>query len=508
LSRAGEWGHNEIAACYKELADEYRDRGSYRAEKLYLRALELSRQSLGHPQILEAIARYYRTFRGSKGLFAESEGYYLRAEAAVEEAIAAASAGGATPPSYLARLREQIIRGRIELNKREGLGVLIPSQPNQRFGVYLGSQVEYGELPVRHNDLVAEHRFLRDKYVLFQPREILRETSGLGQYYRLRIRTGRYPYLDLGWRDVDRRNAVAHDWIPGKFKDFALDELEVALEDTFGMAPVADVLWRLEYRRGESDLEEWWEDEDFYRLTGLATLTRNFGRLQASLDLLGSYAAIDPVVRSADDDWTGAASLRILHFPDYATTERRAIDPRGYEYVLGFVQHRREWVGDCGRVNQREDTVFGGVKLTEVVAGTDVQFLSNFFRNRAKGHTCPNAWEPVKEVDVDTKDSDLELNLILTHRILDFVNDMNFRQADRPIGIAQWALNVRLFEDISTRGFDDFESRGAVLSSFVELFSEPANRSSVIFEVAYEIRRYYHLDDTQHMFRTSFRLGF
>jgi hypothetical protein len=226
--------------------------------------------------------------------------------------------------------------------------------------------------------------------------------------------------------------------------------------------------------------------------------------LQVNLDLLGSYASIDPVGRSAEDDWTGAAGLRLLHFPDYETTERRIIDTRGYEYALGFVQHRREWEGSCGGVNQREDTVFAGVKLTEVIPRTDVQFLSNYFRNRAKGHDCLYD----QKVDVDNKDSDLELNLILTHRIFDFVNDMKFRQADRPIGIAQWTFNVRLFEDISTRGFDDFESRGAVLSSFVELFSEPANRSSIILEVAYEIRRYYHLDDTQHMFRTAFRLGF
>jgi len=492
VAKAGVWSRKELAACYKELADDYRDRGSYRAEKLYLRAVELSQQSLGHPQILEAIARYYRTFRGSKGLFAESEDYYLRAERAIDDAIAVARAGGTTPHPTFSRLREEIIRGRIELNKREGLGILIPSQPGRRFGVYLGSQVEYGEFPLSQNDLLAEYRRARDNGLIFESRDMLREPSGLGQHHRLRVRFGKYPYLDFGWHDVDRRNAIADDWNPGKFNEFDIDEIEVGVEDTLGIAPVADLLWRLEYRRGESDVEQSRQQEDFYRFTGLTTLTRNFGRLQANLDLAGSYASITPKGSSGEDDWIAAAALRMLHFPEFATTERRIIDPRGYEYALGFVQHRHKYAGGVDLI---QDTFFAGIKLAEVLRDTDVQFLSNVFRNTVEGESNRDS-------------SDLELNLILTHRILDFVNNMEFRQADRPIGIAQWAFNVRLFEDISTESFDDFESRGAVLSSFVELFSGPANRSSIILEASYEIRRYYHLDDTQHMFRTSLRLGF
>ena len=74
--------------------------------------------------MLEAIARYYRIFRGSRGLFAESEMYYLRAESSVTDALRKARAEGSASTRWLEELRETIVRGRIELNKREGLGLI------------------------------------------------------------------------------------------------------------------------------------------------------------------------------------------------------------------------------------------------------------------------------------------------------------------------------------------------------------------------------------------------
>jgi hypothetical protein len=47
-----------------------------------------------------------------------------------------------------------------------------------------------------------------------------------------------------------------------------------------------------------------------------------------------------------------------------------------------------------------------------------------------------------------------------------------------------------------------------VVSSSVELFSGPLNRSTAILEPIYEVRHYRHLNRVQHMFRLVFRLGF
>lgn len=496
---AAGWTYAEKSSCYKRLADIYRENGSFQAEPLYIRAVELSQE---HPVVveakelqatmLEACGRYYRTFRGSEGLFAESEDCYLRAESAISEAIEAASAGEKTPDPTLLRLREEILRGRIELNKREGLGLLIPSQPSEKLGVYFGSQIAYGDFPVPQNDLVAELRRALDNGGVFPPRAILRKPNGLDQHHHTRIRFGKYPYVDFGWHDIDRDDAIANDWLPGEFNDFDLDEFEVAVEDTFGIAPVADVLWRFEYRWGDSRVEGSEGDEDFDRFTGLTTLTRSFGRLKANLDLVGSYSSVNPEGRAAEDDWIFGAGLRLLHFPDYATTERRIIDTRGYEYVLGFVQHRHEYVDGVDLI---QDTFFGGIKLAEILRRTDVKFLANFFQNTVNGESNRDS-------------SDLELNLILTHRILDFVNDMDFRQAERPVGIAQWGAGVRPFWDISTQGPDDLESWGAVFNTFVEFFSGPVNRSSAILELVYELRDYHEVDKVQHLFRLGFRLGF
>src|SRR3990172_8771649 len=77
-----DWSAETTGLCYARLADEIDEADVYRAEKLYLRAAELAPEN---PVVLEAIARYYRVIRGSRGLFAESEAYYLRARSAVDD---------------------------------------------------------------------------------------------------------------------------------------------------------------------------------------------------------------------------------------------------------------------------------------------------------------------------------------------------------------------------------------------------------------------------------------
>ncbi len=473
-------------ACLKWLADLHRDMGSYHAEQLYQKAVELAPEN---PEVLEAAATYYRTYRGTKGLFAEAEAYYVRAEQAIETALADAT--DAEAPEYLDDLRERIHRGRIELNKREGLGLVIPRKPGQKFGLYLGSTIDDGGFPVAHNDLATPANTLLNRNPRFDTTDMLREQDLSRRRTVLRFRAGRLPYLDLAWFTVDGTNVIASQTLPVQFADLEVEEFELALEDTVNMAPVADLLWRVELHHGTFDIEGP-PEEAFDRIVASTTWTRSFGRVKADLQLLGAFASIDLEHGGTDRDQLAAANLRLLHFRSRETTKDRLIDPRGFEYSVGYVTRTREFGDDVELV---QETFFAGLKLTELFARTDLLILPNFFRNVVRGKTGEDS-------------SNLEVNLILTHRLIDRVNDLQRRQADRPLGLAQWAVNLRLFEELSSEGLDDFESRGFVASSFVELFSSPANRSTLILEAAYEVREYHRLDERQQLARFGLRLGF
>jgi hypothetical protein len=325
---------------------------------------------------------------------------------------------------------------------------------------------------------------------MIDPNAMIRKSYLFRHRNRLRIRYGRLPHLDVAWNDVNQTKALTIGGDPGAFEDIDIHELQIGLEDSMGVAPFGDVFWRLGWTRGDV---EGGDEEDIDRITAATTLTRNFGRFKANLGLFGNFAWIDVNDERIDNDYTWAVNLQLLHYPELATTEERPINPRAYEYGLGMVRHTREYPGSEELV---QDTFFAGLKRTEILPRTDIQFLANIFGNSIHGE--PHG-EPSRDSD------DLELNLILTHRILDFVNEVQMHQTERRIGLAQWAVAARLFEDISLRELEDFESRGAVLSTFVEIFSAPANRSTAIFEAAYELRDYHNLGKTEHYFRVVFR---
>jgi hypothetical protein len=498
------WSNEEKSACYKELADDYRDSGSYRAEPLYLRAVELSP---AHPRVHEALARYYRTFRGYKSLFAESEEAYLEAEQAIEDALELLPSQGASDRRELLELREAIIRGRIELNKREGLGLLIPREPGQKLGAYLSSQLDVGRNSVLYKYLATDARkLLNGTPPNTDIDQLLRTPRYIDTSHRLRVRHGSLPYLDVRWHFVDVTDAIvdtgaAIEWRVFPESDLEIQELEFAVEDTAGILPVGDILWRIDYRRVTAT-EEDKDDEKADRVTAATTLTRSFGRIKADLELLGSYSWVDRSWGTEDEENMVAAGLRVLRFPDLATTERWTVDPRAQEFRLGFVRQSQDY-DDAG--DQDEDgvldervvynTVYGGIKLAELLPRTDVELLANWFETDTRGRPGED-------------NGSVELNLILTHRILDWVNRIQIGQVDKPVGLAQWAASLRYFEEISTHALDDFENRGGVLSSWLELYSGPLNRSTVILEASYGVRHYHRLDEVQHLFNVGFRLGF
>ncbi len=476
----------EKATCLKWIADSYRELGAYAAERVYLKAVELAPNE---PWLLEAVAQYYRTYRGARGLFAESEAFYLRAETALEESLRGDRPQTEASQTSAANLRERILRGRIELNKREGLGLLVPGAPGDRLGIYLETDAVDGQLFFAHNDLVTPTRTLLNLDGSFDPRLILRDREHGSIRNRLRLRFGVAPYLDLAWNRIEETNTLASQSLPIFFDGLDVEEFEIGAEDSAG-SDIGDVLWRIDYREGTFD-PEGPAKEEFHRLTAATTLTRNFGRVKADFTLLGSDARVDLLPGGGeDDDRLFAANLRLLHFrhTDYT---KRPIDPLGYEYAMGYVSRRREFGPEVLLI---QDTYFGSVKLTEFIPHTDFDFVANYFQNEVRGRTKEDS-------------SNLELNAIFTHRLIDRLNAIIPYQSQRSLGINQWAATLRLAEDLSTRSFKDLESHSLGIGSFVELFSGPLGFSTLILEGVYEIRKYHDLDITERRSLFSLHLG-
>jgi hypothetical protein len=386
-------------------------------------------------------------------------------------------------------LREAIVRGRIELNKREGLGLAIPYRPGNTVGVYFSLADDDGEFPVSHNDLATPALTLLGIDPDFETRQMVRQLDSRRQRARLRFRMGERPYFDLAWSTTKATDVFASQWLPVTFFDLDLEEFEFGIEDVVDRAPAADLLWRVDFRRGTSDAVGF-VTEEYDRVNASLTVTRNLGRVKTDFEFLGSAAWIEPSYGGRDLDILGAFNLRMVHFRD--PTPEQKIDPRGYEYSLGFVTRQREF-GEA--VELVQETLHVGVKLREVLRRTDLQILPNYFRNIVRGKENENS-------------SHLELNVVIDHRLVDLVNDLERHQSRQLLGLAQWAMSLRLFQDVTLSTIDDFESRGYVAGSFLELFSGPLNRSTVILEMNYEWRDYYHLDRREEMMRFLVRLGF
>jgi len=486
-----EWAESLVAAlpgedqvaCLKHLADVHRDIGSGRAEELYQRALALAPEN---PELLEAIARYYRNHRGVKGLFAEAESYYVRAEAALDALLSAAT----EPSSWLLELRERIVRGRIELVKREGLGLVMPHRPGRLFGLYLSHSSDEGLSAVAHNDLATPALTLL-RSGDFDLREMVREQDLKRRRSRLRLRYGTRPYWDVAWSSIEATEVIASQFLPVDFADLEIEEVELAVEDTLALTEEIDLLWRAGLRHGRLDLEGP-ARESFDRATVSATLTGSVGRVKTDLEVLTSFASVDLEPGGTDRDRLAAINLRCLRFRSPKAGGRWLIDPRGTEFTAGFVTRTRQFGEEVELV---QETFFIGLEFSEFAARSDLQILSNYFRNTVRGR-------------VGEDSSDLEVNVIAVHRLIDLVNDLRIRQGDHPFGLAQWSLTGRLFHDEPLGDLETFESQGWVIGSFVEIFSGPAHFSTIILEATYESREYRHLDERQELARFGLRLGF
>ncbi len=477
-------------------ADQYRDIGSYRAESLYRQAV---RRAPDDPYALHAIGRYFRLFRGAKGLYSEAQRYYTRAEEVVEARLREEEeklsvdviendADRQASIAELRHLREVIRRGQIELQKREGYSLGRPFG-GDGFSISYQTDATAGSAFPGHNDLATPARAILKVDPAFDPRLLLREREIVRHEHTLRVRAGSWPWLDVFWTGIADDEAIASQTSPPTFSDVDVSDGGVALEDDVRLGPLGDLLWRLEYRKTKLDIVGM-PDEDIERWTTRLVWTRNFGRVKSDLELIGSVADVELPGGAEDLDDLWAANLTLLFFPQQRRYDDQ-IDVRGYELGMGFVRNVRTFGPNVDLVR---DTYFTSAEIRDVLPRTDVRLVENFFDTQVEG--SPNE-----------DSSSLESNLILTHRLVDRVNKIRVGDSERAVGLAQWALVLRGFDDQALGDLKQFESRGGRFGTFVELYSGPARRSTAILEVAYEYRDYYELSEEESVIMFTLKLG-
>lgn len=479
-------------------ADLHRDIGSYEAERLYE---EAARAAPDDPRVLESAGRYFRLFRGKKGLYEEARHFYARGERRVDEEIAELKANlkdenrsdrqdTLAAIQELEVLREAIRRGEVELQKREGYALWDPFRSDSGFTASYWTSANSGTFPFPHNELATPTLAILKVDPAFDSINMLRDRRVDRQTHRLRFRAGQLPWLDVFWIGIGETDAIASQTSPVTFSNVQVSELGVALEGDANLAPIGDLLWRAQYSITDFEVENA-ADEDITRWLGSVVWTRNFGRAKVDLELLGSSATVEPEMAPTDDeDSLYAGTVRVQYNPQERNYKDR-IEPRGYEYAAGVVRHTREFGPS---VELFRDVAFASAKIREVLPRTDIEVLPNLFDTRVEG-----------KPDEDSRS--LETNVILTHRLIDRVNEVRPHRTDRWLGLAQWSVSARAFDDEALGDLEDFESWGGEVSSFLEIYSGPLSRSTLIFEVAYEYRSYHRLDQEEGYLRFGFSLG-
>jgi hypothetical protein len=505
------------ASCYRLIARNAAEDGDYDAERLYLRSAELAPND---PDILEAVGRYYRVYRGAHGLFADSEAYYVRAEQAAlarDSLLATRRADGGGPDVGLDSIR----RGRVDLVRDEGVGVRVPRQPGDRLGVYVSSLVDYGRFALPQSELVRISTsppspppptlaagmppppMMPTADANTAARAAVDNRRRLDLIERLRVRYGKLPYLDVTWTRGDASAVVPimpapSSPLPGMpppaSQGLALDDLTqtniaVAVEDDAGFAPHGDLLWRVEYLHERRKPDQ--SDADKAdRIAATATWTRLFGPIKADLAALTGS--------SFDGEYVVGGNIRLVHFlaapPDAPLpNSRMSLPPRppSNDYVLGY--RREEMETPEGDKVTRDTVQLAAHFLDALPARTDVDVASllNLDHPRHMG----------------SDSGSVELRFDLVNRLIDRLLEPDAPRTDRLLATNRASLLLGYLEDLTVQGSDRFESRGLNAGARLELFSVPANYSTVVVELSYQLRDYYHLGEVRHMPWIAVRAG-
>ena len=526
------------ASCYAAIARAAAEDGDYDAERLYLRAAVLAPDD---PDILEAVARYYRVYRGSHGLFAESEAFYVRAEQAALERESATSGSESAGADDTVAL-ESIRRGRIDLVRDEGLGLRIPKGPDEQLGIYAASLFDYGRFTLPQGELVrisTQPQPTPMPMATLPPppiggpspppvptvptvnadanaRTAVQDRNHLDLLERVRLRYGKLPYLDVTWaRSREDSSAPlmpsppptpAPGMQPPAPPALALDDstrtnVGAAIEDQVAFAPLGDLLWRIEYTH-ERRKPDSTDANSSDRATASATWTRSLGRFKTDFSAVAGS--------SFDGEYIAGGSIHTTQFLDaalepnpvwswepgaFGSAHRLPLSPPprppSNDYMLGY---------------QREEmTTPDGDKVINHIAQVGAHFLDAL---PARTDLATNAFFNMQHPQRVGPDSgNVELHVDLLNRLIDRLLEPDTPRTDRRLATNRASLSLGYLEDLAVRGPDRFESRGMNAGVRLETFSAPLNFGTVVVELSYQLRDYYHIGEVRHVPWVSVRAG-
>ncbi|MBI3783388.1 MAG: hypothetical protein HY270_08295 [Deltaproteobacteria bacterium] len=524
-------GDAYVATCYQALARSAAADGDYDAERLYLRSAELAPND---PAVLEAVGRYYRVYRGSHGLFADSERFYVRAEQAARSRSIPTRIGSDI-------VLDSIRRGRIDLVRDEGLGLLVPKQAGEQLGVYFASAFDYGRFTLPQGELA---RITTQPLMTPPPapiggpspppaptpdananaRTAIQDRNHLDLLERLRLRFGNLPYLDVTWAHNREQKVAplmqtppptpARGMPPPPPPGLALDDstsstVAVALEDDAGFAPLGDLLWRVEYTHERRKPDQAASNETD-RTTASATWTRNLGRFKTDFSAVAGS--------SFDGEYIAGGGLHVVHFLDAAPP----LEPRtpslggSWRSQLGANNSAvngpllspppRPPSNDYVLAYRREELhTPDGSKVISHVAQLGAHFLDAL---PARTDVAVASLLDVQHPQTGGPDTgNVELRFDLVNRLIDRLLEPDAPRTGGRLATNRAALSLGYLEDLAVRGTDRFESRGLNAGVRLETFSVPLNFSTIVIELSYQLRDYYHIGEVRHVPWLSVRAG-
>lgn len=508
------------------LANRLRDEGDSMAPRLYERAIRLGPND---PEHEIAYADYLRVYRGPlQPLFPEAEAHY-------HAALRKLHAGW---PRH-DRLLEEVQRRLAALYEQDGVPLLawgmVPglSDDEDRPLVFFSTQNRYARA-LDGFDEVDDVRDLTFAEKLLvsrsgsdlsdaERRELVHPRMQWESFNRLRLRYRWLPVLDLFYDRVhsDDSQLTTFDSL-GDRNDYDLGQLGVGLERSFDLYPVLDLGIRVEYLHGKQEgLIEFAPDadEDLDAVRLLVKGSRFWGRDKINLELRYFYEDLDQDVAEPIDrhlDIVGL-TLRYQHFT--VATFNRKFDLRNNELFAGFAHGTEEF----GSVDVHRNDVYFGVALRGLgfpregadrrLATTgplDIELQPTFLLGDQEGTN--ERGEPVSRFS----NAQYRTSLTALYRLIDNENQTVLQEMDSlgPVHLAFLDVVVPLAHDLAIEGPNEFESvRLGVNLAAKAIVAASAQRSSylgatILAEAGYRFQEYYRIDEGDHLFNLSLKVGF
>ncbi|MCP4041887.1 MAG: hypothetical protein GY731_08000 [Gammaproteobacteria bacterium] len=394
----------------------------------------------------------------------------------------------------------------------------------------------------------SEALFAESDYRLGRPltrhelRVLVRDRRQFETLNRLRMRYGQYPVVDLFYREQrDEDAAISNSLRPSEFNDVDIQEVGVAIEKTWDMAPYFDFFVRGEYRdRREEGAVEFFPKtkEETHHLGGQAAISKYIGSDQYTLGVSYAFEDIEPGIEEEE---------RRIYATDL-TYKSGIFDPDQLTLGLGYVlqdikpggfnlgeRDRRIYYGNVSylfgpkqyRISDRGFPT-GGIEITggivrdensysealvsehEVYLGVSVRRLKLFEKLNTFDITLrPTVYKSEVDSDPSQDNAQYRTNLTLLYRIRDEQRIDKVPSGGLGVYPAYVHLEVPFRHDVAIDGPDDFENfRIGVMLKGEFFIAGRALGPAITASLGYEFQRFYKLDKDLHLFGLRVGMGF